>query len=337
MKPSSRLLLLCLSLTLSVTAHAQDAPDINAGPITHTRPAPKSADTPDPPPAPTAPVNLPPTPVFDKTLFSNPVPAADLTFLKQYDGARSKDLYRDKQFKGLRKATLPNWMYHYGRDMSVSEALDWALSNSNDAVAIRENRYVTLSGSVTGFMRNDGRALIWVDMQDGLVLAAFYFRPTNGEPTPTVTVFSKQLAVDAISMDQLPPEFFKDYSQWCADERIPPITFRYFIGALNQRVLLAHDEDFCSATFSRLGNDCLQMTADAADTDMTTAYYLDQVHYATNATAWLITGADQTSFIAYRTNACGSVADPLGCRIRLTRTQITRIGHPTGIPHPIHR
>jgi hypothetical protein len=245
-------------------------------------------------------------------------------------------LYRDKQFKGLRKATLPNWMYHYGRDMSVSEALDWAFSTSNEAVTIRDNRYVTMSGSVTGFMRNDGRALIWIDMQDGLVLAAFYFRPNNGEPTPTITVFSKQLAVDAVSMGQLPPEFFKDYSQWCADERIPPITYRYFIGAINQRVLLAHDENFCFATFSRLGNDCLQMTADAADTDMTTAYYLDQVNYATNATAWMITGADQTSFIAYRTNACGSVADPLGCRIRLTRTQITRIGHPTSIPHPIH-
>ena len=324
--------LLCGVLALPLAAVAQDAPDtMGAGPILHSQPQPKSAagpETPAPPaesPAPAPPV---PTPVYDKSIFDSPLPAAQLAFLKTYDGARTRDLYRDKQFKALRKAALPNWMFHYGRDVTVDEAFDLALSASNEAVTVRAGRYVTLAGGVSGFIRNDGRALIWIDMQDGVALAAFFFHPTNGEPTPTVTVFSRQIAADSLSIAQLPPEFFTDFSQWAAEERVPPITTRYFIGAVNERILLAHDEDFCSATFSRVGDDCLQMTAEAADVDMNTAYYLEQVHYATNATAWMIVGADQRSFVELRDSRCGGVADPLGCRIRITREHVRVISRP---------
>jgi uncharacterized protein YecT (DUF1311 family) len=80
--------------------------------------------------------------------------------------------------------------------------------------------------------------------------------------------------------------------------------------------------------FGGQGSDCLQMTADAADVDMNTAYYLEQVNYATNATAYMLVGNDQRAFLQYRTNYCGRVANPLGCRILITRQQVHVISHP---------
>jgi hypothetical protein len=303
-------LLFCLSMAAAGSVYAQDG----------ASPAANPAD------------NLQFRPVFDPSLFQSPLAPADLAFLKQFEHARTHDLYHDKQFKAVKKTILPKWEFHYGHDMSVTDAMDAALGDSKDPVIIRDGRYVLLSGTSDLFPGLQGRGFFWIDIQEGLALAGFYFHPVNGEPTPTITVFSNQLSVDTLSMSALPPAFFQDFSGWAASERISPVTTRYFIGALNQRVLLAHDEDFCSPLFGR-GRDCLQMTADAADADMTTAYYLDQVHYATNATAYMLTSQDQTAFIALRTSRCGGIADPLGCRIRLTREHITRIPHPMGAPH----
>jgi hypothetical protein len=308
-------------------AFAQDAPDTrSAGPLLHSKkPIPPQAEPAEQSvPAAQSVVALPPAPVYDKTIFGDTIPAAQLTFLKSFDGNRTRDLYHDKQFKALKKAVLPKWEFHYGHDMSITEAMDDALENSKDAVQVRDGRYVMLSGTSELFPGLGGRGFMWFDMQDGIALAGFYFHPTNGEPTPATTVFSKQLMVDTLSMAQLPPEFFQDFTQWSSQERVAPITTRYFIGGLEKRLLLEHDEDFCSATFRGYG-DCLQMTADAADVDMNTAYYLDQVHYATNATAYMLVGADQTEFLRLRTNRCGGVADPLGCRILITRQQVHRV------------
>jgi hypothetical protein len=38
-------------------------------------------------------------------------------------------------------------------------------------------------------------------------------------------------------------------------------------------------------------NNRQQINADAADIDLNAAYYVEQTHHATNATAWMITGA----------------------------------------------
>jgi hypothetical protein len=319
-----------LSVAVSCVCSAQDAPDIGSvGPIAGVAKQQQPAPPPEPePPALQAVPAAEPAPIYDKTIFGDHLPVNQLAFLKTYDGNRTRDLYRDKQFKALKKAILPKWEFHYGRDMSVSDAMDAALEDSKDAVQVRDGRYVMLSGTSGLYPGLQGRGFIWIDMQEGIALGGFYFHPTNGEPTPTTTIFSRQLAVDNISMARLPPEFFRDYSQWCADERIAPITTRYFIGGLNTRLLLEHDEDFCSSTFRGLGADCLQMTADAADLDMNTAYYLDQVNYATNATAYMIVGNDQRAFLQFRTNRCGGVANPLGCRILVTRQQIHVISRP---------
>jgi hypothetical protein len=268
----------------------------------------------------------PPPAAYDKSVFQNPIPPDQLTFLMPLNGAPAKDLVHDKQFKKLMKSTLPGWMFHYSTDMSVSDAMDHALGDSRQPVSIRDGRYLTASGQAISFSAHpEGRGLIWIDLQDGIVLSAFYFHPGNGEPTPTITVFSKQLKTDTLAMSQLPLAFAADLKQWAEASHLPPLTTRYFIGALNKRILLEHDENFCGVLYADIAptpQSCQQMTADAVDLDMNTAYYLEQVHYATNATARMVTGEDQTAFLRLREHTCGGIADPLGCRVRLTREHV---------------
>src|SRR5580692_11826906 len=80
------------------------------------------------------------------TLLQNPVSAGQLAFLSAYAGRTTKDLLKDKQFHALIKATIPHTEYHYGRDMSLTEALDDVLSGSPLPVNVRDGRYVTVMG-----------------------------------------------------------------------------------------------------------------------------------------------------------------------------------------------
>jgi hypothetical protein len=168
-----------------------------------------------------------------------------------------------------------------------------------------------------------GRGFLWIDLQDGIGLGGFYFHPTHGEPTPTVNVFSRQVKdEDSLKLSQLPPAFAEDIIAWSADSRVPPVTTRYFITGSNKKVLLEHDEDYCAPAAWPTAppqNVCQQMNADAADIDLTAASYLEQVNYATNATAWMITGDDQVAWIQVREITCRVSPDPLRCRIRMTR------------------
>src|SRR5208337_4592914 len=143
-------------------------------------------------------------------------------------------------------------------------------------------------------------------MQTGVALGAFYFHPTNGEPSPTITVFSRQLTDRELSMSQLPEPFAEDLEQWVADARIPEVTPRYFIPENGKKYVLAHDEDYCWHPPGTLAPDpvaCQQLNASAAD---------------------------QVAWVDFRDRSCGI---GLACRIRVTR-QRTRvlIGDPTA-PH----
>jgi uncharacterized protein YecT (DUF1311 family) len=180
---------------------------------------------------------------------------------------------------------------------------------------------------------------MWIDMQDGIALGGFYFRPTNGEPTPTVNLFSDQVRDRALKMSQLPAAFAEDLSRWSEENRIPPITTRYFITGYYEKILLEHDEDFCvpaDGTAPPRKDACLQMNADAADVDVTAAYYLEQTHHATNATAWMISGGDQGAWIQVRTSTCRVGPDPVGCYILMTRQRTQVILRRTPPTFPTH-
>ena len=330
--PASALLLLAMAVgPFGSCAFAQEGP------------LPEAVDPPAQPPSAQqspAPVIRQATPSgspYDKAIFLRPLPPDQLGFLSQFANDSTADLYRSREFRKLMKNFVPDCMFHYGRDMPLQDALDLAMDNSREPVVIREGRYVMLSGARGPYL--GGRAFLWIDLQDGIGLGAFYFHPTNGEPTPTVAVFSRQVKETTLAMSQLPPAFASDLAQWTANEQIAPITTRYFLTGNNRRILLEHDEDFCAlgdGTMAPPDSGCQQMNADAADIDETAAYYLDQVHYATNATAWMI-GPDQVAWLQVRADTCGGVADPLGCRIRVTREHTHLIIHRGPMPHPIRR
>jgi uncharacterized protein YecT (DUF1311 family) len=254
---------------------------------------------------------------YDKTIFQKPIPSDQLAFLSQFDGAPSKDLVQNKQFRKLMHSVIPDCTFHYGWDMPLTDGLEMVLKASPLPVRIRDGRYVLISGRSGPYLA--GRGFVWIDLQDGLALGGFYFHPTNGEPTPTVNVFSKQVKEETLKMSQLPPAFAEDLSQWSVESRVPRVTTRYFITGSNKKILLEHDEDYCAPATGVAPPDCQQMNADAADIDLNAAYYLEQTNHVTNATAWMITGDDQVAWLQVRENTCRVGPDPLGCRIRVTR------------------
>jgi hypothetical protein len=275
---------------------------------------------------------------YDKAIFQKPIPIEQLAFLNHFAGMPAKDVVRDKQYRKLIHSVLPDCTFHYGWDMPPSDAFERVLSESPLPVQIRDGQYVIVSGRNGPYLR--GRAFLWIDLQEGIALAAFYFHPTNGEPAPTVTVFSRQVKEESLKMSQLPPAFAKALSLWSTESGVPPLTTRYFIGDSNKKILLEHDEDYCApinpATASP-ADECQQMNADAADIDLNAAYYLEQTNHATNATAWMIVGEDQVAWIQLRDNTCRIGPDRLSCRIRLTRehTHVILNQHP--VLHAAHK
>jgi hypothetical protein len=187
-----------------------------------------------------------PGPQFDISIFRDPVPSGQLAFLNHFEGMPSDQAIRDKQYRKLLQHLVPNCTFHYGRDMSLSEALDTVLQGSPIPVQVRDGRYMIVSGRSGPYLL--GRGFVWIDMQDGIALGGFFFRPTNGEPTPTVNIFSQQVKEAALEMNQLPPDFAQDLSQWSEELRVPPVTTRYFITGSNKKIVLQHDEDYCQPT-----------------------------------------------------------------------------------------
>jgi hypothetical protein len=221
---------------------AQAIPASDAPPVQEAPPPPPDAQQPQPPQEP--PVPLPPPPPYDIGLFQNRIPAPALAFLTQFNGAPSGNLYRDHQFKDVIGSNIPNCMFHYGRDMPLSDALDKVLPDSQVPVQIRDNRYVLLAGERGPYL--GGRGFIWIDMEDGVVLGGFFFRPTNGEPTPTLAAFSRQIKTKdrSIAISQLPPAFQDDLIQWSTQSGVAPVTTRYFLTGNDKRILLEHTEDY---------------------------------------------------------------------------------------------
>jgi uncharacterized protein YecT (DUF1311 family) len=164
---------------------------------------------------------------------------------------------------------------------------------------------------------------MWFDMKEGVALGGVYFHPTNGEPTPTLAVFSRQLQDKSLSMSQLPPDFAQDLNEWVLISGMPTVTVRYFIPGNGKKYVLVHDEDYCwhpENTPSPNPDQCEELNANAADADLNAADFMAQTNNASNATAYMLS-PEQVSWIGIRNQTCGGA---LTCRIRLTR-QRTRV------------
>jgi hypothetical protein len=226
------------------------------------------------------------------------------------------------------KDEIPRTEYHYGSDMSLDDAIKEVIDGSPLPVAIRDGRYLLAAGQEGPYL--SGKGFIWIDLQAGIFLGGFYFHPTNGEPTPTLTVFSRQLELTDLSMGQLPEAFAEDAAQWAVVSRVRWVEPRYFIPANGNKYVLLHDEDYCMAgpnVPAASPDQCQELNAEAADADMNAAYFMKETRNAANATAWML-GPDQVEWISLRDRSCGN---GLVCRIRLTRER-TRVltGHPGG-------
>jgi uncharacterized protein YecT (DUF1311 family) len=272
---------------------------------------------------------------IDKAIFRATISSDQLAFLTNFAGLDSDKAVRDKKYRKLLQNAVPNCVFHYGSDMPLFDALDMVLKGSTLPVQIRKGRYMMVSGRSGPYL--SGRGFMWMDMQEGIALGGFYFHPTNGEPTPTVTIFSKQLKETNLRMSQLPAEFARDLNEWSANAHVPAVTTRYFISGANEKILLEHDEDYCAEATGAAGKDiCEQANADSADIDLNAAYYLKQTHHATNGTAWMITGQDQIAWTQTRDISCRVDPYPLRCHIWMTRerTRVILNGNPP--VHPPH-
>jgi uncharacterized protein YecT (DUF1311 family) len=257
-------------------------------------------------------------------VFHNPIASDHLAFLNDYAGHPAKEAMKDKRFDKLLKLVIPRSEYHYGRDMPLWEASDNVLGGSKLPVAVREGRYVMISGKQGPYL--NGMGFIWFDLQAGIALGGVYFHPVNGEPTPTLAIFSKQLQDLSLGISQLPLAFAEDLSHWIATSGARWVSPRYFIPDNGKKYVLLHDEDYCdhpSNSAPPPQATCMQLNAEAADADLNAVYFMRETHNAANATAWML-GPDQVAWIGFRDQSCGLGPGALPCRIRITR-QRTRV------------
>lgn len=272
----------------------------------------------------------PPAEAPSQAAFGNPLPTAQLAFLNSYAGQPVKVLRKDKQFRALMKLAIPRTEYHYGWDMALSDAINTVLDGSTAPVSIVDGRYAFIPGGNGPYLH--GRGFMWFDMAQGEALGAFYFKPTNGEPTPTLTVFSRQLTEDSLGMSELPPAFGEALNEWAMAQHIPVVSPTYFIPENGKKYVLIHDRDYCDTASGASGAGpgvCEQLNGNAADDDVNAAYFMKETHNAANATAWML-GPDQIAWVTLRDSRCGA---GLPCRIAMTRER-TRvlIGRPAPVP-----
>ena len=262
--------------------------------------------------------------VLPPAIFYNPIPREQLAFLSGYAGRPGKDALRDKRINPLLKQVIPRTEFHYGRDMPLTEASDTVLDEKPAPVEVREGRYVLIG--TYGGQYLEGRGFLWFDLQDGIGLGGVYFHPVNGEPTPTLAIFSRQLSQKTLSMSQLPAEFEHDLQDWAAKAGVPTVTTRYFIPENGKKYVLVHDEDYCYAPPSEPAptqKTCQQWNAYAADVDLNAAWFMQAEHNAANAMVWGI-NREFSAWLDVRNQTCGIGPGALGCRIRMTRRR-TRV------------
>jgi uncharacterized protein YecT (DUF1311 family) len=268
-----------------------------------------------------APAMEPPPP---PAVFQKRIAADQLAFLNDYSGKTPHEIQKDKRFRNVMKQVIPRTEYHYGHDMPLSETVETLLDGAPLPIDIREGRYAMIASHGGPYL--SGKGFVWFDMKEGIALGGVYFHPTNGEPTPTLAIYSRQLTDTELSMGQLPTAFQQDLAQWMLATNPRYVSPRYFIPENGKKYVLVHDEDYCAypaGTPPVSPDKCGDLNAEAADADVNAAYFMAETHNAANATAWMV-GDDQLAWIGIRDQSCGIGPVGLPCRIRLAR-QRTRV------------
>jgi uncharacterized protein YecT (DUF1311 family) len=261
----------------------------------------------------------------DAVVIQKPLASDQLTFINDFAGRSSRDAVKYGKYRKLIHAVVPDAPYHYHRDMPLSDALETVLTNAPLPVDIRDGRYAMVSSEAE--RGAGGLGFLWTDMHDGIALGGFSFHPTNGEPTPTLTIFSKQIKDESLELNQLPAAFAEDMYRWSAATGVPPVITRYFINSAGIKIVLEHDEDYCvhpDGSPAPPADVCEQMNEDAANVDLEAAYFMERTGYASNATARTAVESDQVVWIKLRDETCKEGPERLKCRIRMTHER-TRV------------
>jgi hypothetical protein len=228
-----------------------------------------------------------------EAIFKNPIAGTQLGFLSERAGQPANELVREHPLHYLVNEVVPYAPFHLGLDMPLPNAIESMFLTSTLPLEIRDGRYALLTGIRGSNAR--GRTFLWIDMKEGIGLGGIFFYPSNGEPTPTLTIFSRQVDRDSLrSMSQLPAAFVQDLSRWAAMEGVPPVTTRYFINASSEKTVLAHDEDYCRKPTDGSAppkDVCQKMNEDARDLDRKAVSFLSQTHNASNATMHMVANA----------------------------------------------
>jgi hypothetical protein len=221
--------------------------------------------------------------------YRQPIAGSQLEFLKNYAGQTTHDAIRDRKLREVMDTMIPYTPFHFGLDMPLPKIIESVLLRSQMPVEVRDGRYVMVSTEPGG---SNSQAFLWIDIQDGIAFGGLFFHPSNGEPTPTLTLFSRQIKQGSITVNQFPAAFAYDFGKWADTTRVPTVSTRYFINAAGEKFVLAHDEDICKAapgSRSRSEEACQRMNAEAAGIDQQAAAFLGRTHYASNATMRMTT------------------------------------------------
>jgi hypothetical protein len=208
-------------------------------------------------------------------------PRDQLAFLNECAGA-TVDTALKKKLRAVIEMAAPVVPFHYSIDLPLTMASQFVLFSQPLSVSIREGRYAMIANTDPLGTSDRRRGFLWVDLHQGIVLGGIFFYPSNGEPTPTLTVFSRQVDDAPSGLSKLPSAFAQDLSRWAAADQIPAITTRYFINSFGEKTLLAHDENLCSPAQS--ASSCDEDRRAAAQIDEQAALFLEQTHHAPNAT-----------------------------------------------------
>jgi hypothetical protein len=223
-------------------------------------------------------------PHLQRVVFREPIASDLLGVLSDYAGKPTKEALQVAKVRDAMTTLVPYAPFHFGLDRPLPSIIETVLLRSSVPIGIRDGRYMMLT---TDTGSGPARGFFWIDLQQGIAVGGIFFHPNNGEPTPTLTLFSKQVKQDSLKMSQLPVAFAQDLSAWIAMAGIPPVTTRYFINGSGEKLVLTHDEDYCKQsprTHDASPDECRQMKAEAADMDLRAASFLGQTHYASNAT-----------------------------------------------------
>jgi hypothetical protein len=258
-----------------------------------------------------------------------PMDVKQLMWLSKYEGRPTFEVTSDSRFHSLVQAATPDAIFHLGYDMPLSQAIESMLNGPSFAVELRDGlpkdaagRYLMISAKRSA--RGIGQSFYWFDLQQGVTFGGIFFNPTNGEPTPTLTIFSNQIGDRVTKASQLPAAFLQDLESWRTARNVPPMTVRYFINASGRKLVLMHDGEACSPASGSLAGDpseCQAMNEATSESDMQASLYLLRIHYAEGSPARKELEAAQNQWEASELDGCEGKPDRLECRAELMRAR----------------